>query len=90
MSAQESGSVEEMLKSLRQDLKGEMDHIEQRLAQLSSTTLFDQAERKEVMTKAYLLGFARLSLGLNDIDEILAWLNTLNSQNVRQSITALH
>jgi hypothetical protein len=78
MSIQEPGAVEDLLKLLREDLVSEMNQIEQRLDQLASTGLFGQAERKDVLTKAYLVGFARLSLGLNEIDEILDWLNTLN------------
>jgi hypothetical protein len=78
MSTQEPGAVEDLLISLRQDLISEMHQIEQRLDQLASTGLFGQVERKNVLARAYLLGFARLSLGLNDIDEILDWLNTLN------------
>jgi hypothetical protein len=78
MSTQEPGDVEDLLKLLRQDLISEMHQIEQRLDQLAATGLFGQVERKDVLARAYLLGFARLSLGLNEVDEILAWLNSLN------------
>jgi hypothetical protein len=89
MSTQEPGAVEDLLQLLRQDLISEMHQIEQRLDQLTSTGLFGQVERKDILTKAYLLGFARLSLGLNEIDEILDWLNTLNPPHGDQTAKSL-
>jgi hypothetical protein len=87
---QRSRELQDMLESLRQGLAAQLQLVEDELAALPCFGPFAAVQHKDVLKRAYMLGFARLALGLEEVDEVLAWLNSLHTQYPRPAAPDLH
>jgi hypothetical protein len=62
---------------LQQRIVKELECLENELSMWSCSTMFGDAQRKAILKRAYLIGFARLALDMSKMDEVLHWLENL-------------